>query len=209
MKILSFDLDGTLVHHDYSEWVWRHEIPELVARKSSIEIEKAKAFVFSQYDSIGEGSIEWYQLGYWFDRFGIDEDWKDTMERHADKIRPYPEATEVLDRLRGRFDLVIVSNATREFVSIEMEKAGLCGYFSRVFSATSDFKEVKKTARFYGKICGILGVEPLELIHVGDHRIFDYLTPMELGIKAFFLDRKGTSKGDGIIRNLLDFEKRI
>jgi putative hydrolase of the HAD superfamily len=209
MRVLSFDLDGTLVNQEYSEWVWKHAIPELLAKKRSMDIEEARAFVCSEYDSVGDGSMEWYQISYWFDRFGIDEDWNDTLERHADKIRPYPEALEALDRLRDRFDLVIISNAAREFISIEMEKAGLCSYFSRVFSATSDFGEVKKTTRFYGKVCGILGVEPPDLIHVGDHWTFDYLAPREMGIQAFFLDREEMKKGDGIVRDLLDFERRI
>lgn len=209
MKVISFDLDGTLVHEEYSEWVWRYAIPELVAKKRSMGIEEASAFVFSEYDSIGDDSIEWYQIGYWFDRFGIDENWKHTMERHADKIRPYPEAFEVLDRLRHRFDLMIISNAAREFISIEMEKAELCDYFSSVFSATSDFGEVKKTTQFYKKVCGIIGIEPSELIHVGDHWTFDYLAPKKMGIQAFFLDRKEIKQGDGIVRDLLDFERRI
>jgi putative hydrolase of the HAD superfamily len=209
MTTLSFDLDGTLVDQEYSEWIWRHAIPDLVAKKRMIGLEDAKTFVFNQYDSIGDASLEWYQISYWFNRFRIDEHWKAVMENHADKIGAYPEVPEVLDRLKDRFELVIISNAAREFVSIEMEKANLYKFFSRVFSATSDFGEVKKTGRFYGKVCGILGVEPSELIHVGDHWTFDYLVPKKRGIRTYFLDRDGIKHGDDTVRDLLEFERRL
>lgn len=210
MKIISFDLDGTLVHPEYSDIVWRSAIPELVAKKRSVDIEEAKDFVYSQYDLIGDERMEWYQIGYWFDRFGIDEDWKEIMELHSKVIKPYPEVIDVLERLKDSFPLVIISNAAREFIHIEMKKAHLYGYFSRIFSATTDFQEVKKTERFYRKVCDILEIDPMDLIHVGDHWHFDYLVPRGIGIRAFYLDRKGLNKReDGVVRDLLELEEIV
>ena len=100
MDILSFDLDGTLVHHEYSEHVWRVAIPELVAEKRSMGIDEARAFVYGEYDAIGDDSMEWYRIEYWFDRFGLDGDTQAIMAQNAHRIRPYPEVREVLDRLR-------------------------------------------------------------------------------------------------------------
>ena len=61
-----------------------------------------------------------------------------------------------------------------------MEATGLDRYFGQIFSATSDFREVKKTPRFYQRVCEILKVRPEELVHVGDHYEFDYLVPRAL-----------------------------
>jgi len=91
----------------------------------SMEMEEARAFVYAEYDSVGDSRMEWYRIDYWFDRFGIEDDWKEIMALHADRIKPYPEVMDVLERLKGRFALVIISNAAREFISIEMERAGL------------------------------------------------------------------------------------
>jgi putative hydrolase of the HAD superfamily len=114
-----------------------------------------------------------------------------------------------LKRLKDRFLLVVTSNAGREFIDIEMEATGLRRYFDRVFSATSDFGEVKKTIGFYRQICQILGANPEEIVHIGDHYEFDYLVPRTLGIQAFYLDRSGKQRGDFVISNLRDFEKRL
>jgi putative hydrolase of the HAD superfamily len=101
---------------------------------------------------------------------------------------------------------VIISNAAREFVEMEVKETGIEEYFSHIFSATSDFKQVKKTSELYAQICKIIKITPSQMIHVGDHYEFDYLAPKELGIKTYFLDRNGTKPSNNfIVKNLKDF----
>ncbi len=131
------------------------------------------------------------------------------MGRYTDRIKVYPDVNRLLDLLSGRFRLVLTSNAGREFIDIEMEATGLERYFYQIFSATTDFGEVKKTAAFYRRICQILETRPQEIVHVGDHYEFDYLVPRSLGIRAFYLDRLGEQRGPFIISGLSDLEGRL
>jgi HAD superfamily hydrolase (TIGR01549 family) len=117
--------------------------------------------------------------------------------------------TESIQALSSNYELIIISNAAREFIDIEVDVAELRRYFSRIFSATSDFGQVKKTAEFYGHICQLLGISPTEMIHVGDNWQFDYLTPKEIGIRAFYVDRSWVRSGDDIIRNLEEVRQRL
>ncbi len=208
-KIISFDMDGTLVDPEYTDWVWLHGIPVLYAEKTGLPFEKAKHLVVEEYLKVGEGSIEWYDIKYWFQFFQLEQSWKVLMERYVDKIRIYPNAHHLLEHLKGRFQLVLTSNAGREFIDVEMEATGLRSYFDRIFSATSDFGEVKKTVGFYQRICQILGVHPQNMVHVGDHYEFDYLVPRSLGIHAFYLDRSGERNGELVLRDLRDLEERL
>ena len=208
-KIISFDMDGTLVDSEFTDWVWLHGIPTLYAEKVRVPFEEAKHFVVEEYLKVGEGAIEWYDIKYWFEFFKLEQNWKVLMERYVDKINIYPDVNHLLDRLRDRFRLVLTSNAGKEFIDVEMEATGLKKYFDRIFSATSDFGEVKKTMGFYQRICQILGASPQEIVHVGDHYEFDYLVPRSLGIHAFYLDRSGKQRGDLILRDLRDLEKRL
>ena len=66
------------------------------------------------------------------------------MEHYVDKINVYPDVHHLLDRLRGSFRMILTSNAGREFIDVEMGATGLDRYFDRIFSATSDFREVKR-----------------------------------------------------------------
>jgi putative hydrolase of the HAD superfamily len=208
-EIISFDMDGTLVDPEYTDWVWLYGIPLLYAEKTGFSFEKAKHYVVEEYLKVGEGAMEWYDIKYWFQFFQLEQNWKELMERYVDKIKIYPDVHPILGRLRDRFQLVLTSNAGREFIDVEMEATGLRRYFDRIFSATSDFGEVKKTVEFYQRICQILGVGPQKIVHVGDHHEFDYLVPRSLGIHAFYLDREGTQDGDFVLRDLGDLEKKL
>jgi len=208
-KIISFDMDGTLVDPEYTDWVWLHGIPTLYAEKGGLSFEEAKHFVVEEYLKVGEGAIEWYDIKYWFQFFQLEQSWKVLMERYVDKIRIYPNVNHLLEHLKDRFQLVLTSNAGREFIDVEMEATGLRKYFNQIFSATSDFRMVKKTIDFYRRICEILRVEPPEIVHVGDHYEFDYLVPRSLGIHAFYLDRSGEQNGEFVLRDLRDLEKNL
>jgi HAD superfamily hydrolase (TIGR01549 family) len=208
-KIISFDMDGTLVDSEFTDWVWLHGIPKLYAEKTGLPFEKAKHLVVEEYLKVGEGAIEWYDIKYWFQFFKLEQSWKVLMERYVDKISIYPNVNHLLERLKDRFQLVLTSNAGREFIDVEMEATGLRRYFDRIFSATSDFGEVKKTVGFYQRICQILGVRPQKIVHVGDHYEFDYLVPRSLGIHAFYLDRSGEQNGEFVLRDLRDLEEKL
>ena len=208
-KIISFDMDGTLVDPEFTDWVWGHGIPTLYAEKAGLPFEEAKGFVVKEYLKVGEGAVEWYDIKYWFRFFQLEESWKVLMERYADKIKVYPDVRPLLERLRDRYPLVLTSNAGREFIHMEMEATGLGRYFNQIFSATSDFGEVKKTAGFYQRICRVLEASPQEIVHVGDHYEFDYLVPGSVGIHAFYLNRSEGRRGESIISDLRDLEKRL
>ena len=209
IQIISFDMDGTLVESEYTDWVWHHGIPSLYAEKAGLSVEEAKDLVMREYRKVGEAAIEWYDIKYWFRLFQLEMGWKALMKRYVDKINVYPDVNHLLDRLRGKFRLVLTSNAGREFIDVEMEATGLDRYFDQIFSATSDFQEVKKTPCFYQRICEILKIQPEEMAHVGDHYEFDYLIPRTLGIQAYYLDRSGRREGGAVLWDLKDLENKL
>jgi len=208
-RIISFDMDGTLVDSEFTDWVWLDGIPTLYARKKGLSFDEAKALVVEEYQKVGEGAVEWYDIKYWFRFFQLDETWKTLMERYADKISAYEDGHHILKRLKERYPLVLTSNAGREFIDIEMDVTGMGRYFDHIFSATSDFRAVKKTSQFYQRICEILKAEPGEIVHVGDHYEFDYLAPRSMGIQAFYLDRSRKNNGNSVLSDLRDLERKL
>ncbi|MGZ3614441.1 MAG: HAD family hydrolase, partial [Thermodesulfobacteriota bacterium] len=167
-QIISFDMDGTLVDPEFTDWVWLHGLPRLYAEKANIPFEEAKHFVVEEYLKVGEGAIEWYDIKYWFRFFKLEKNWKDLMLQYVDKIRIYPDVDDILGWIKEKFPIILTSNAGREFIDVEMKATGLSRYFKQIFSATSDFGKVKKTADVYRHICEELGADPEEVVHVGD-----------------------------------------
>ncbi len=209
-KLISFDLDNTLIDPTYTTFVWEIGIPQLYAKKYNISISKATRIVIGEYKRIGDLSLEWYDITYWFKYFELPGRWENLLEEHRDKIRPFPEVKEVIENLVQYYNLIVISNAAREFVEVEIKDVGIENSFTRIFSATSDFQQVKKTPQFYKQICEIMKTEPSDTIHTGDHYEFDYLVPKSVGIKAYYLDRDGTKPKDSFtVKNLKEFATLI
>ena len=167
-QYISFDLDGTLVELGFTDLVWHQGIPELYAQKEGVGLSEAQKLVLAEYRKVGDGALEWYDIGYWFKRFDLPGRCQDLLEQYARQVRVYPEVHEVLGQLKEHYTLIVLSNAAREFIDIEMREGELAGYFDMIVSATSDFGLVKKQAEFYHRVCGNLQVQPHELIHVGE-----------------------------------------
>jgi putative hydrolase of the HAD superfamily len=201
-RLLSFDLDGTLVDLAFTDLVWHQGIPELYAQEKELDLAQAQELVLQEYQQVGDGALEWYDIAYWFRYLDLPGGWESLLERYAPQVRVYPEVHEVLSQLRERYSLIVLSNAARDFIAVEMHQGKLACYFDLVVSATSDFGLVKKSPEFYQRICELLGIGPHELIHVGDHWEFDYQIPREMGIAAFHLSRGGARSGPDVIRDL-------
>jgi FMN phosphatase YigB (HAD superfamily) len=185
-KLISFDLDNTLIDPTYTTFVWEIGIPQLYAKKHNISISEATPIVIAEYEKIGDVSLEWYDITYWFKFFELPGRWENLLEAHRDKIRPFPEVKEVLKDLAQYYDLIVTSNAAREFVEVEIKEAEIEDCFIRIFSATSN------------------------AIHTGDHYEFDYIIPKSVGIKAYYLDRDGKKSKDSFtVKNLKEFAALI
>ena len=209
IKLISFDMDKTLVKSIYAELVWLEGLPKIYALEKKIDLEKAKQFLLEKYDEIGEYREEWYDIEYWFKCFNLKYNWVELLEKYRFAIETYSEVTNVLRRLYKKFDLIITSNARREFIEVELQETKLRKYFTHVFSSTSDFHMVKKVTEFYSMICDKMNIHPDEMIHIGDHEEFDYNIPKKFGITSFHLDREKRNQGDFVVYDLKEFEERI
>jgi HAD superfamily hydrolase (TIGR01549 family) len=204
LKVVSFDVSGTLIDFSYVGHVWNEAIPQLYARKNGVSFEEAKDYVLSEYDRIGSNDIRWYSPEYWFKHFNLDENPIEVFRSHTDKLRFYPEVPSVLKDLSQKYNLIIASGTPRNFIEIEIEK--LRHYFTHIFSPISDRQEVKKTPQFYKMICKVLGIGPLAMVHVGDEWYSDFIAPRRIGVKSFFLDRTSEKSGKFVIKTLRELE---
>jgi len=191
-KVISFDLDGTLVDKNFDDALWFQEIPKLYSEKHGVSFQEAWNHCTSCYDGLGDQDLRWYDIDYWLEKFEIGADSSRLIDDLSHTIKLFDDSVPVLEFLKNKgFKLVVISNANRKFLDVKMRAEGMNYFFSRVFSVTSDFQQVKKTKDVYLEICKQLGVKPEDLVHVGDHEDFDYLIPLEAGVQAFLLDRWG------------------
>ncbi len=188
-KIISFDVDGTLVDTKYNDLVWMEGIPALYAQRHSISFEKAKKKVIGEYEKVGEEDLRWYDADSWMRHFDLGVSMSVVLNKYVSHIKVHPEVDGVLRKISERFPIVIVTTMPRDFLEVKMRLLGAHN-FSATFSAVSDFKGFKCPS-FYLWVCKKLCIAPGELLHIGDDRELDYVKPREAGIRAVHIDREG------------------
>mgnify|MGYP006277147175 CR=1 FL=1 len=207
--ILSFDMDGTLMKPGFGDKVWLEGLPKIYAHVHNLPVGKAKEILIAAYDKIGSSNREWYDLSYWIHKLNLNITPQQLLDAFSQFIQPYPEVPSIIKRLAEDHTLIVSSAAMKPFITIEMKTAQLDYYFSYYFSATTDTNTVKKDPYFYEMISEKLHCKPSEIIHVGDHQEYDYISAKQAGLFAFYLDREGIDKGPNVVMSLNDFERRI
>jgi len=203
LKVISFDVDGTLVDLKYNDLVWFKEIPELVAQRKKISFEESLKLVKEEYSKLGEHNLKWYDIKYWISYFDLKVSHLKILKKYESQIKIFPDVIPVLEELKKDFMLIVITAMPREFLTPKMKK--FKKYFKFTFSALSDFKELKNS-EIYSKICQILKVNPAQVLHIGDHWEFDYLAARKASLKALFLDRANGKKEEFVINSLKEIK---
>lgn len=204
IKVISFDIEGTVVTPDFSMAVWYEGIPALYAEKNGIGFQEAKARVAEEYVKIGPLRVEWYDINYWFERFQLS-DYRQLLENYKHRVSYYHDTTQILSSLAAAYTVIAVTSSTKEFLPYLLLEINQ--HFSRIFSSISDYGQLK-TPSFYHTVCREMNVLPGEIVHIGDNREFDFIIPRQIGINALHLDREGKVNSDSLA-DLREVEARL
>ncbi len=71
VKVISFDVEGTLVTTDFSYGIWFEAMPESYAQRYGLTVDEARAAVESEYSKIGDQNLDWYDINYWVKKFDL------------------------------------------------------------------------------------------------------------------------------------------
>jgi putative hydrolase of the HAD superfamily len=119
-------------------------------------------------------------------------------ERRARPI-VYKETFHVLDRLKGNYKLLLLTNGAPD---LQQEKlAGvpeLSGYFDHIV-ISGDFGEGKPAASIFRHAIDLLGIEAHEGFMVGDKLTTDILGSNRVGMKNVWINRNGVVRDDSIV----------
>jgi len=192
-RIVSFDVEGTLVTHAFTRYIWQSAVPRLYARRHGLTAEEAEETVLSEYLSIGSERSEWFDIDYWLRRVGLGEP-EPLIEAHLPLIEYYPEVMRVLDVLAKRYTLVAASSTPLRFLHYILRD--IEHRFARVFSATTRFGKIKNR-EFFEWMCSEMDAAPADVVHVGDSWQGDCLSASQAGVRALYLDRSQTD-GDAL-----------
>lgn len=189
IRVVSLDLDGTLIPNEFVDEFWNHAIPLAYSIKHEIPYKDARKFVLEDYDRIGMGDMRWYIPWFWLKRFGIDIGFGELTSLAGIEPRPYDDALEFLKSIKGRVKVVVSTIVPLSLAFFELKY--LKDYVEEVYSAISDTGRYEKDERFYRLLLCSLSVKGKEVLHIGDDYKFDYLMPRKAGLNAEYIDERG------------------
>jgi putative hydrolase of the HAD superfamily len=213
LKTIFFDAAGTLIHLPKS--VGHHYA--LVGQRVGLTLDVAdldRAFIASWKQMPARPVIDGPR----------DEDdkgwWRELVRRVIDQVAPgtdeldrdaffeaayshfaeagvwqlYPEVIEVLESLRSRFQLAVISNFDGRLRMI-LEQLAVSQFFSAIF-LSSELGADKPDPEIYWRALGHAAVAAEEALHVGDDPVRDWRGAEQAGLSIFRLERPGNSLRD-------------
>jgi putative hydrolase of the HAD superfamily len=103
----------------------------------------------------------------------------------------YPEVGEILENLRRRFQLAVISNFDGRLRMI-LEQLGISKFFGHVF-LSSELGADKPDPEIFRRALSMTHLKPNEVLHVGDDSERDWKAAAAAGISIFELDRRKNS----------------
>lgn len=213
MKAIFFDAAGTLIH--LPESVGHHYA--LVGQRIGLALDAAaldRAFAacWKQMPARPaiDGPREDDDKGWWLEMVDqvIDQAAPRTSELDRDAFfevayshfaeagvwELYPDVIEVLETLRPRFGLAVISNFDGRLRMI-LEHLGVSQFFSHVF-LSSELGADKPDPLIYQRALKLSGFAPDEALHVGDDPARDWQGAEAAGLSVFRLERPRNSLRD-------------
>lgn len=115
------------------------------------------------------------------------------LNRLLREARAYPEVAEVLDALRPRYRLGVLSNADEDWLQFCLARNKLA--FDTVISSETA-AAYKPHPRIFKRASELLGLEPGQVLYVGDSPISDVLGAHAAGMTVAWVNRAGISRSD-------------
>ncbi len=114
------------------------------------------------------------------------------------RLQLYPGVAEVLNELRSRFKLAVISDAQSPWCLPEMRAVGIDGYFDPII-VSGDFGYRKPDARLFSAALDALGVGAENALFVGNDMFRDVYGAAQQGLKTvFFASNQGNQQAEGV-----------
>lgn len=114
----------------------------------------------------------------------------DHFRARLSETAPYPDALGTIERLHARgYALALLSNADEDFLQSATVRSRL--RFS-VIQSSESLRAYKPHRAVFGALCGRLGLEPGEVLYVGDSPIADVTGAHRAGLRTAWLRRTET-----------------
>ena len=185
------DMDCTLLDLHFDNHFWVEYLPQRYAAKHDQTLEWAKAHIHPMMHRI-QGQMDWYCLDFWTRE--LDLPIVELKREMAHMIQLRPDADTFLRALQqsGR-QVVLITNAHRDSLSLKMERGELRTYFQRLISS-HDFGYPKEEQAFWHALRAEVDFDPERTLFIDDGLAI-LRSARQFGISQLLAVRQPDSKG--------------
>jgi putative hydrolase of the HAD superfamily len=188
IKVILFDLDGTLYESEIIRKKFAEAAYTTLAELKNISVEEAQTLIETRRDELlkKQGFPAPYTLT--LVSYGLPiEMWHEqnvTFFDPRDYLKKNPMLKTVLQRLKTKYRLAILTNNNDTQSERILEALGIDGLFDRVFTYNT-FKVLKPDPEFFRQAARALDVKPNECLVVGDRYYVDLDPAKQLGMHIY------------------------
>jgi 2-haloalkanoic acid dehalogenase type II len=151
--------------------------------------ENHHAPVYRRYDEAWA-----FQFERVFKQLGLRGDPRAAAEYLREKLATadaFPEVYPVLEALRPRYRLAVLSNADDDFLTAALQRNDL--HFDTVVTS-EQAGAIKPDPAIFHYLTARLGLQPEQVLYVGDNPIPDVLGPRQAGLRVAWVNRAGVRR---------------
>lgn len=205
MKAVCFDLDGTIC----DLWEGEGNARTKLITKLTEQTERPWDEVSEIYDSkwanikgeymrwvaegLGEVDLREMHMKDVFEVLGIESLARELAEFHCkttiDGIIIYPDAISVLESMGEKHRLCMITNGPPDWQREKLEKLNISSYFEEII-VSGELGYHKPDPRIFNEMTKRMGVEPSEIIYIGNDYRKDIVGAHRTGWKTAWVNRQ-------------------
>ncbi|MGY8828388.1 MAG: GMP/IMP nucleotidase [Pseudomonadales bacterium] len=159
------DMDGTLLDLYFDNHFWLQHLPQRYAEHHGVSRALAEAELLPLFREHA-GTLNWYCTDFWSRELKLSI--RDLKREVAHLIALRPDADTFIQALRqaGK-QVVLITNAHRDSLSLKLERIELAPYFDRLISS-HDYGFPKEDQQFWHALQQDISFEPARSLFIDD-----------------------------------------
>lgn len=159
------DMDGTLLDLHFDNHFWLQHLPQRYAEHHGVSRALAEAELLPLFREHA-GTLNWYCTDFWSRELKLSI--RDLKREVAHLIALRPDADTFIQALRqaGK-QVVLITNAHRNSLSLKLERIELAPYFDRLISS-HDYGFPKEDQQFWHALQQDISFEPARSLFIDD-----------------------------------------